>query len=222
MHVKKIVDYNYKLFSRIHFFAIVTASIEINLDANPVRGIEEGRRSCRLALYEARISWHEIAATRENLRCLIMDRGRVGSQDEHHGEKERKREQVHDVRWAVLQGRANEAPLATFHWNRSSVKRRRRVFRRAAHNLVQSRTLHFSRPHSVAMPVRMLQSYKSTIRNIFAKLPLNSLLLSREFINAKHLLQNIFILLSINLILTLLIIIKIFFFCIVKKKKIFF
>lgn len=178
MRVRKIVDYNCKLFSRIHFAAIITASIEITLDANSVRRVEEGRRSCRrLALYEARISWHEIAATRENLRCLIMGRGRVGSQDEHHGEKERKREQVHDVRWAVLQGRANEAPLATFHWNRSSVKRRRRVFRRAAHNLVQSRTLHFSRLHSVAMPVRMLQSYKSTIRNIFAKLPLNLVLL---------------------------------------------
>jgi len=49
-----------------------------------------------------------------------------------HGEKERKREQVCDVRWAVLQGRANEAPLATFHWNRSSVKRRRRAPRRVA------------------------------------------------------------------------------------------
>jgi len=44
-----------------------------------------------------------------------MGRGRVGSQDEPRGGGEKEREQVRDVRWAVLQGRANEAPLATFH-----------------------------------------------------------------------------------------------------------
>lgn len=33
----------------------------------------------------------------------------MGSQDESRG-KERRREQVRDVRWAVLQGRANEVP----------------------------------------------------------------------------------------------------------------
>lgn len=59
-----------------------------------------------------------------------MGRGRILRTS--HEEKERKREQVCDVRWAVLQGRANEAPLAIFHWNRSSVKRRRHALRRAA------------------------------------------------------------------------------------------
>lgn len=67
----------------------------------------------RRGLYEARISRHEIAATRENLRGLIMGR-RAGRVLRTRTGRERKREgegeQVRDVRWAAPQGRASEAP----------------------------------------------------------------------------------------------------------------
>lgn len=72
----------------------------------------------RRGLYEARISRHEIAATRENLRGLIMGRraGRVLRTRRENGERKKEREregegeQVRDVRWAAPQGRASEAP----------------------------------------------------------------------------------------------------------------
>lgn len=65
----------------------------ISWEAGETRDTSQRRkkRSCRLALYEARISRHEIAATRENLRGFIMGRGRVGSQDEPRGEREKER-----------------------------------------------------------------------------------------------------------------------------------
>lgn len=72
-------------------------------------GVKSGTKGGGRGFHEARISRHEIAATRENLRGLIMGRGWLGSQDSAV-EKERKREQVRDVRWAAPQGRASEAP----------------------------------------------------------------------------------------------------------------
>lgn len=68
--------------------------------------------------------------------------------------RERKREQVHDVRWAVLQGRrANEGPNSllfteTDHRSNGAAA----VFRRAAISV-----LHFSWPHSVAVPIKTPQ-----------------------------------------------------------------
>lgn len=84
-HVRFNVDRNY--FRRLGHI------IASRLRAGKTRDTSQRRkkRSCRLALYEARISRHEIAATRENLRGFIMGRGRVGSQDEPRGEREKER-----------------------------------------------------------------------------------------------------------------------------------
>lgn len=167
MRVRKMIDlYNCKFFFFFHIHLSMIGSIDRDYfeKKNPVHNRWIGRdtesrkegEACRFALYEARISWHEIAATRENLRCLIMGRGRVDSQDEPRGEREKERT------GAWRQVGSTSGPR---EWGPTRYFSLKQIVGQTAppristsRNLVQPRTLHFSWPHSVAVPIRMPQS----------------------------------------------------------------
>jgi len=125
---------------------------------------EGGRRSCRrLALYEARISRHEIAATRENLRGLIMDRGRVDSQDELGTGRKRERENRCVTSGGQYFRAARMRPLSRYFSLKQIVGQTAPLHTSTRieprpRNLVQPRTPHFSQPVPVAMPIKTLRN----------------------------------------------------------------
>lgn len=116
----------------------------------------------RRGLYEARISRHEIAATGENLRSLIIGR-RAGRVLKTRPGRKRERENRCVTSGGQHLRAARVRPLTTFHWNRSLVKRRRSQPRALPH----TRSFHMLNNPRIELITPVATSFESTFCSTF-------------------------------------------------------